>query len=69
MDPNKKPKRMSFYATADDQATIKAIQTICPHYTFNFIVREGMRLLKQSLQTPPPLPRPKQQVEYKVTPR
>lgn len=60
------PKRMSFYATPDDQAAIETIQTICPHYTFNFIVREGMRLLKQSLQTPGPLPRRKQQVEHTV---
>ena len=64
-----KPKRMSFYATPTDQATIREIQEIVPHYSFNLIVREGMRLLKLSLQTSTPLPRHKQQVEYKIAPR
>ena len=44
-------KRMTFYATPTDQENTAAIREVVPHYTFNSIVREGMRLLKQSLQS------------------
>ena len=61
-------KRMTFYATPQDQAMIEEILALRPHYSFNFAVREGLRLLRNALKaadaTPPPPS--KRFVEYDV---
>ena len=67
MTGDRNSKTMSFYATPTDQDNIEEIQEMCPHYSFNFIVREGMRFLLRSLQSsnsvPPP---PSRKVEYNI---
>jgi len=49
---------MTFYAMPKDQEIIEEIQSLRPYYTFNFAVREGLRLLLSALKsadaTPPP---------------
>ncbi len=67
MTDERKPKAMSFYATVNDQNIIKEIQKLAPHYTFNFLTREGHRMLLRSLkQSSQITPRPKQRVEYNI---
>ncbi|MBC8249734.1 MAG: hypothetical protein H8E90_08660 [Anaerolineales bacterium] len=66
MTDNRKSKTMSFYATPTDQETIQKIQALRPHYGFNFMTREGLTMLLQSLEQSSPAPRPRRQVEYTV---
>jgi len=47
-------KRMTFYATEHDQQIIAQIQQLRPYFTFNFAVREGLRLVLRSLQPESP---------------
>ncbi len=66
---NEQPHRMTFYATPADQETLQRIRKRRAHYSFNFAVREGLRLLLRELKaadTAPVAPS-KRYVEYQVS--
>jgi len=43
-------KRRTFYETPDDTETIRKIKALRPHYTRNFMLREGLNMLLRSLE-------------------
>ena len=43
-------KKKTFYATLRDLAILKEIQQRRPHFSINFAIREGLRLLLNQLR-------------------
>ena len=62
-----KAKNITFYALPSDQETISKIKALRPHYTTNFMLREGLAMLLRSLEQSN-LARPRRQVGYNVAP-